>query len=67
MTARALDYAHLLSEMQPSVVHGEKQNELYTRRLEELVFKKHPTSAERKLIELLTLLIEDFESRHYSV
>jgi HTH-type transcriptional regulator/antitoxin HigA len=64
MTATALNYARLLSETQPSVVHEEKQNGLYTRRLEELVSKKNPTLAERKLIELLTLLIEDFESKY---
>jgi hypothetical protein len=67
MTATARGYARLLFEMQPSVVQGEKQNELYTQRLEELTSKKRPTLAERKLIELLTLLIEDFESKHYKM
>lgn len=67
MTATAVDYVRLLSETQPSVVHEEKQNELYTQRLKELTAKKHPTRAERKLIELLTLLIEDFEDRYHKV
>jgi HTH-type transcriptional regulator/antitoxin HigA len=67
MTATAVDYARLLSETQPSVVHEERQNELYTQRLEELAAKKHPTRAERKLIELLTLLIEDFESKYHKI
>src|SRR5258708_6998082 len=67
MTATAVDYARLLFETQPSVVHGARQNELYTQRLEELASKKNPTPAERKLIELLTLLIEDFESKYYKI
>jgi HTH-type transcriptional regulator/antitoxin HigA len=65
MTTARLDYARLLSEIQPAAVHEEQQNELYTEILEKLAFKKNPTSAEQKLIELLTLLIENFENESY--
>lgn len=63
----APDYRSLLSETEPSVIHEEKQNEEYIARLEELAFKDNPTEAEQKLIELLTLLIEDFEDRTYQI
>ncbi|HWZ42606.1 MAG TPA: helix-turn-helix domain-containing protein [Candidatus Saccharimonadales bacterium] len=61
------DYAMLLSQTQPSVVHDEGQNELYISRMEELAFKEHPSKAEQQLIELLRLLIEDFEAKTYEI
>lgn len=65
MTAAGATYARLLSEIQPAVVHDEEQSQRYTERLENLAFKKNQTAAERKLIELLTLLIENFEEEAY--
>ncbi len=62
-----MDYPTLLSKTQPAVVHGESENEHYTEVLEGLAAKEHPTDAERRLIELLTLLIEDFESKYYEI
>jgi HTH-type transcriptional regulator/antitoxin HigA len=63
----ALDYGSLLRQARPEVVRDEEQNAEYVRRLEKLTAKKRVTAAERKLIELLTLLVEDFESKHYAV
>jgi antitoxin component HigA of HigAB toxin-antitoxin module len=40
---------------------------MYTELLENLSSKKHPAAAERKLIELLTLLVEDFEDKSYLI
>src|SRR5271166_3761720 len=67
MNALAANYAALLSETRPEVVRDEKQNQLYIRRLEGLTSKKSVTRAEEKLIDLLTVLIEDFETKHYPV
>lgn len=68
MNAAAVpDYASLLSKVQPSVVREEKQNEDYISQLEQLAFKENPTNAERQLIDLLTLLIENFESKQYKI
>lgn len=67
MSVVALDYGALLAEIRPSVVHAEAQNKLYIRMLEELASKENTTPAERMLAELLTLLIEDFESKHYEL
>jgi len=63
----AVDYAALLTETQPRVIQSDAQNEEYTARLEALVFKHALTPAEEQLVELLTLLIEDFESRRFPV
>ena len=67
MNALAANYAALLSETRPEVIRDEKQNQAYIRRLEELTSKKSVTRAEEKLIELLAVLIEDFEAKFYPV
>lgn len=67
MGARVNDYGSLLAERQPEVIHDEAQNEAYGKTLEELVSKKTRTPAEEKLAELLALLIDDFESKHYEL
>src|SRR5438046_1716660 len=65
MSVRGLDYGALLREAKPQVIHGEEQNRLFLETLERLAGKRKVTAAERKLIELLTVLIEDFESKAY--
>ncbi len=67
MSVRGLDYGALLSEAKPEVIHGEEQNRFFLKTLERLTSKKAVSSAERKLIELLTVLIEDFESKAYPI
>ena len=67
MNALAANYAALLSEVRPEVIHDEEQNQACIRRLEELTSKKSVTRAEEKLIELLAVLIQDFEAREYPV
>ena len=62
------EYATLLAKTLPAVIHSEKENEHYTELLQELDHKAGKlTPAEQRLAELLTLLIEDFEERHYSL
>lgn len=62
------EYASLLARTLPAVIRNEKENERYTALLEELD-RKGPklSSAEQRLAELLTLLIENFEDRHYAL
>jgi HTH-type transcriptional regulator/antitoxin HigA len=67
MSVTTVDYGLLLRQTRPEVVRDEEQNAEYVRRLEKLTAKKRVTAGERKLIELLTLLVEDFESKHYVV
>jgi HTH-type transcriptional regulator / antitoxin HigA len=62
------EYATLLAKTLPAVIHSEKENDHYTELLEELDQKAGKlTPAEQRLAELLTLLIEDFEEKHYSL
>jgi HTH-type transcriptional regulator/antitoxin HigA len=50
-------------DTKPEVIRDEKQKQAYIRRLETLTSKKSPTRAEEKLIDLLAVLIEDFERK----
>lgn len=61
------EYARLLSQTLPHVIHTEAENERCTAALEALTFKNTKTDEEQRLIELLTLLIEDFEERLYAL
>jgi HTH-type transcriptional regulator/antitoxin HigA len=67
-TAARSEYAALLSSALPAVIRTEAENERYIALLEELDGKgSRMTAAERRMAELLTLLIEDFEDKHYSL
>ena len=62
------EYARLLAQILPSVIHTEKQNAACLTTLETLLERERSlTAAERELASLLTLLIEDFEEKHYSI
>src|SRR5579864_9519023 len=61
------EYAQLLVEMMPHVIHMEEENERYTAALEMLLAKRDRTPEESRIVELLTLLIEDFEEKNYSL
>lgn len=52
---------------QPQVIHSDKQLAEYTEMLFNLTAKSRHTRAEEKQIELLTLLIEDYEEKHYPI
>jgi HTH-type transcriptional regulator/antitoxin HigA len=70
MTAIAVrsEYASLLTAALPAVIQSEAENERCIALLEELDHKGNRMSAaERRMAELLTLLIEDFEEKRYSL
>lgn len=60
------EYAHLLRDALPHVIHTEAENDRCTALLEGLLRKKRPTAEEKRLAELLTLLIEEFEQQRYA-
>jgi len=63
-----LEYGALLAKFTPHVIRTEEENEEYAEILYELDQRsKKLTAAERELAELLTLLIEDFEEKRYSL
>ena len=61
----AQTYRELLSSVAPKAIHSEAENQRALALLEELVGKGIVNQAERQLIELLSVLIEDFEERRY--
>jgi HTH-type transcriptional regulator/antitoxin HigA len=63
MNASAIDYGALLKEIRPEVIHSEQQNAKFIAMLEKLTCRKRVTSAQRKLIELLIVLVEKYESK----
>jgi antitoxin component HigA of HigAB toxin-antitoxin module len=68
VTATALkEYKTLLAETVPRAIHTEAENELAIQQLEKLADSSKPSAAKQRLIELLTVLIEAFEEKHYSL
>jgi HTH-type transcriptional regulator/antitoxin HigA len=66
-TAVRSEYASLLTSTLPSVIGSEAENERHIHMLEELDRKgSRMSAAERRMAQLLTLLIEDFEEKHYA-
>jgi HTH-type transcriptional regulator/antitoxin HigA len=67
-TAARSEYASLLTSTLPAVIRSEAENERHIAMLEELDRKgSRMSAAERRMAELLTLLIEDFEEKHYAL
>ena len=70
MSASAVrsEYASLLTSTLPSVIRSEAENERYIAMLEGLDRKgSRISAAERRMAQLLTLLVEDFEAKHYAL
>jgi HTH-type transcriptional regulator / antitoxin HigA len=62
------EYSALLRKFAPKVIRTEEENQMYTEALYDLDRRsKRLTVAEKELAELLTLLIEDFEQKHYQL
>jgi HTH-type transcriptional regulator / antitoxin HigA len=67
-SAARAEYASLLASTLPAVIRSEAENERYIALLEELDRKgSRMTAAEQRMAELLTLLIEDFEEKHFAL
>ena len=58
-------YGNLLAKALPHVIETEEENERYLAVLEELDERGDLTPEEECLAQLLTLLIQDFEEKHY--
>lgn len=62
------EYAALLGKVAPKVIRTEQENEVYTEILRDMDQRDRVlTASERELARLLTLLIEDFEEKRYSL
>lgn len=68
MSAATVDYGKLVSEIQPQVVHDEALNERFIGQLKGLDARWNELSKnEKKLHELLLLIVQDFEKRTYKI
>jgi HTH-type transcriptional regulator/antitoxin HigA len=61
------EYAKLLVDTLPHVIHTEEENERYTAALEALLARRDRTLSEGRMAELLTLSVENFEEKNYSL
>jgi HTH-type transcriptional regulator/antitoxin HigA len=60
-------YGQLLRRTLPHVIHTEEEYERFTAELMGLDQRDSPSTEERELAQLLTMLIEDFEERRYPI
>jgi HTH-type transcriptional regulator/antitoxin HigA len=70
MAAKAIDlaeYGHLLSQAHPARIESEVENERVLALVLELTRKTDLSAEEETLLELLLLLVEDFEERTYKL
>ena len=67
MIATAIEKDLLDGMSAPKVITPDAQNRRYLAALLELERKNHPSAAEKHVAELLTLLIEAYEDKHYPV
>jgi HTH-type transcriptional regulator/antitoxin HigA len=51
----------------PRVIHTDSELAAYTERLFQLTALEEPSESERDAIELLTLLVENYEEAHYAI
>jgi HTH-type transcriptional regulator/antitoxin HigA len=67
-TAVRSEYASLLTTTLPAVIRTESENDRYTAMLQDLDRRgSRLSAAEKRMAQLLTLLIEDFEEKHYAL
>jgi HTH-type transcriptional regulator/antitoxin HigA len=59
--------AKMIERGAPHLIHSEEQLAAYTKALYRLTSEPRPTPAQAEAIELLTLLIERYEEKHYSI
>jgi len=68
LAAKTPEYAKLLAQILPGVIHSEDENDHFIAILEKLEHRSSKWSkAEARLAELLTLLIENFEDKNYQL
>ena len=62
------EYKTLLSKVSPKVIRTEDENAMYIEILRDLDSRSGSLrAAEKEMAELLTVLIEEFEEKHYSL
>jgi HTH-type transcriptional regulator/antitoxin HigA len=67
MSTALANPTEMIRQGAPRLIHSDQELAKYTEELFKLTAKSRPTSAEEEAIELLTLLIERYESQRYPV
>jgi HTH-type transcriptional regulator/antitoxin HigA len=67
MSTALANPAEMIRQGAPHLIHSERQLEQYTNALYELTAKPTPTPDEERAIDLLTLLIERYESDRFPI
>jgi HTH-type transcriptional regulator/antitoxin HigA len=67
MSTTLANPSEMIRQGAPRLIHSEEELAEYTEALFELTAKANPTPDEQEAIELMTLLIERYESEHYAV
>ena len=60
-------YSQLVAEVTPKVIETEDEYEQFLMVAERLTFKQDQTPEESALYDLVTMLVETYESQHYSI
>jgi antitoxin component HigA of HigAB toxin-antitoxin module len=61
----AADYGILLEEIKPQVPHADEQYQYLLERLSAFVLRENLSEAEEKVVELLTLLVREYERTRF--
>jgi HTH-type transcriptional regulator/antitoxin HigA len=64
-TAALANPADMIRQGAPHVIHSDEELEVYTAALFDLTAKANPTQEEEEAIELLTLLVDRYETQRY--
>jgi HTH-type transcriptional regulator / antitoxin HigA len=67
LTFNPQTYSHLLAEISPKVIETEAEYDQALVIAEKLTFNRHKTLEERSIYQLLVMLIEAYEVRHYPI
>jgi HTH-type transcriptional regulator/antitoxin HigA len=67
MSTALANPAEMIRRGAPRLIHCDEELAEYTAALFDLTAKANPTPDEEEAIELMTLLIESYESKHYPV
>ena len=67
MTTLLADPAKMIAKGAPHVIHNDRELAVYSDVLFRLTSLAHPSRSEEEAIELLTLLIERYETEYYAI
>jgi HTH-type transcriptional regulator / antitoxin HigA len=67
LTFNPQTYSHLLAEISPKVIETEAEYDRALVIAEKLTFNHNKTPEERSIYQLLVMLIEAYEARHYPI